>query len=74
MDFAPFEFAFGVMPCFSLYLVLFAPAVVSSMVTCIDWVILSAYMITFPLRFRAALPAVWVSNVPSAKIPPYRHR
>ena len=41
---------------------LFFLVVSSSIVFCMLSVIVSAYMIAFPFKFRAALPTVWVSE------------
>ena len=58
------------MPLASLYFSCFSRLrSVSSMVMRIDWVILSAYIITLPLMFRAARPAVWVSARAERKNP-----
>ena len=61
---------FGVMLCFSLYLSCFSRLrSVSSIVRCIECVILSAYMMTLLLIFLAARPAVWVSDFSERRNP-----
>ena len=53
----------GIMPCCRLYCIcLLRRRSVSSMVTRIDSVILSAYIMTLPFTLRAARPAVCVSD------------
>ena len=51
----------GVMPCSWLYCICFSRRrFVSSMVFCMESVMLSAYMMARPLTLRAARPIVWV--------------
>ena len=56
-----FTICLGVMPWASLYCICFVlRRSVSSMVSCIEAVMVSAYMITLPFTFLAARPAVCV--------------
>ncbi len=60
----------GVIPCSSLYFCwILLLRFVSSMADAMESVILSAYMITWPSEFLAALPIVWISDVSERKKP-----
>ena len=65
-----FSIVLGVIPCSSLYFCCISRRLlVSSRAYFIEPVIVSAYMMTCPSTFRAALPMVWMSDVSDLRKP-----